>query len=94
MNAKVTRSGAASRPLTYLIVFLILALLTAVELFVAGAGLPRSVTRPAFLLFSLSKATLVAAFYMHLRSDSSLYRIILAAPALMVAGLGALMLIH
>lgn len=72
-----SRSGR----LSYGQVFLLLALVTAVEVWFGSIGLQRSIRAGVFLVLSLFKAGMVAAYYMHLRSDSRLYALILAAPA-------------
>ncbi|HET7009250.1 MAG TPA: cytochrome C oxidase subunit IV family protein [Anaerolineales bacterium] len=71
------------RPISYALVFLVLAIITAVELGVKGLGLPRAATNVLFLLLSLGKATMVAAFYMHLRRDSRMYTAIFLLPVIL-----------
>jgi cytochrome c oxidase subunit IV len=44
----------------------------------------RSARAAVFLVLSLFKASMVAAYYMHLRSDSRLYTYILIAPAILL----------
>jgi caa(3)-type oxidase subunit IV len=69
---------------TYLLVFLGLAIVTAVELAMVSFGLARSVRVPILVLLSLGKASLVAAFFMHLRSDSRMYLFIFITPVLLI----------
>jgi caa(3)-type oxidase subunit IV len=79
MNSQIT----AERPaLTYVGVFFLLAVITVVEILLASPrfGLFGGVPTGVFLILSLSKASLVAAFYMHLRSDVKLFTLIFLLP--------------
>jgi caa(3)-type oxidase subunit IV len=69
---------------TYLLVFLGLALITAIELSLVTFGIARGVRAPILILLSLSKASLVAAFFMHLRSDSRLYLYVFVTPVVLI----------
>jgi caa(3)-type oxidase subunit IV len=75
---------AASGPRTYAMVFLVLALITAVEVALAQLPVVRSVRNAVFLALSLGKAGLVAGFYMHLRTDSRVYTYIFLSPAVLL----------
>ncbi len=75
---------AAAGRLGYGGVFLLLALVTALEVWLGSVGVLRSVRTAFFLVLSLFKAGMVAAYYMHLRSDSRLYAYILIAPAVLL----------
>ena len=86
-------SPKASGRAVYVRVFLALALITAVEVALSSLELARQVLTPLFLVLSLGKAALVAAFYMHLRSDARVYTLILLVPAVMLVGFALLMLI-
>lgn len=55
----------------YLVVFLILALFTALE--VGASQLPPNIKIPVLVLLALAKASLVVLYFMHLRSDSRVY---------------------
>ncbi len=70
----------------YAVVFVALAVITAVEIFLSlpTTNIARQILTPLFIVLSLGKATLVAAFYMHLRSDSRLYTIVFILPALLL----------
>jgi caa(3)-type oxidase subunit IV len=74
---------ASRRSLSYAAVFLVLAVLTAIELGVKGLGLPRAATNLLFLVLSLGKASLVAAFYMHLRRDNRIYTVVFILPVVL-----------
>jgi len=54
----------------YLLVFIVLAVLTAVEVLVTQLPLPQA---PILISLSVIKAALVALFYMHLRSDRRIF---------------------
>ncbi len=69
---------------TYLLVFLGLALITAIELALVTFGIARGVRVPILVLLSLGKASLVAAFFMHLRSDSRLYLYVFVTPVVLI----------
>jgi len=86
-------TGHKDQTMTYVAVFLVLALLTAVEVAISFLGLDRSIRNPVFLVSSLGKATLVAAFYMHLRDDSRIYTGIFVAPVLLVLVVAMLMVV-
>jgi caa(3)-type oxidase subunit IV len=74
-----------TRRSTYALVFLALVFLTAIEVGLTFVGLPRQTLTGVFLALSLGKASLVASFYMHLRSDSPIYTYIFALPAALLA---------
>jgi len=79
-----TRPASSVR--TYAVVFAVLAMITLVEILLADSqgGMARQVLTPAFLLFSLAKASMVAAFFMHLKSDSKFYTAIFTLPAVLL----------
>ncbi len=62
------------------LVFGVLAVLTLIE--VGVSFIPGWVKNPLLLAISLSKAALVALYYMHLRYDKPIYSVIFIAPAL------------
>ncbi len=68
---------------TYVYIFIILAIITAVEILLSTISISRETLTVVFLVLSLAKASLVAAFFMHLRSDSKLYTYIFILPAVM-----------
>jgi caa(3)-type oxidase subunit IV len=69
---------------TYLVVFLGLALVTAIELALVSIGLARDIRVPILILLSLCKASLVAGFFMHLRTDSRAYLVIFITPVFLI----------
>lgn len=68
----------------YLAVFIALALITAVititELYIDYIPIPKEIIRAGFVVMSLAKATLVAMYYMHLKSDSFVYTVLFMMP--------------
>lgn len=79
-NEGTPRKPRGKRVIGYGQVFLILAVITAVELGLKSLGLVKAMETTAFLLLSLTKASLVAAFFMHLWRDSRFYTYILIIP--------------
>lgn len=71
----------------YTIVFIALAVITGIEIFLSlpSTDVARQVLTPIFIVLSLAKAALVAAFFMHLRDDSRFYTIIFLLPVLLLA---------
>jgi caa(3)-type oxidase subunit IV len=74
----------AGRWQQYAVVFLVLIVLTIVEVVIAGGLLAPPVLNIVLLGISVSKAALVAAFYMHLRGESRLYMAIFVLPVLLL----------
>lgn len=60
----------------YLQVFVILAVLTAVEVGITYMGLPKTLQIVLLAILAAAKALLVALFYMHLRYDKPILAII------------------
>jgi len=89
-----TRAPSTPRRTGYGLVYLVLAAVTALELWITTLGLAGSVRTPIFLALSFLKASLVAAFYMHLRSDSRTYLFVFILPVAMVVVFGLVMLIR
>lgn len=72
----------------YVLVFVALAILTAiitaVELLYVNGYIPwpRPVVNSIYLAMSITKAVLVAMFYMHLKQDSLVYTILFGTPVI------------
>lgn len=75
-----TPSAARPHHPPYGFVFLILLLATGFELLLNSMGVPRGLGNSAFLVLSLAKAGLVAAFFMHLKRDSRFYTYVFLVP--------------
>ena len=83
---------AGHRMRLYVGVFAALAAITLIEVVMTQASLAASLAAGLFLAFSLAKASLVAAFFMHLRDDSRIYTAILLLPVVLVLAFSTLML--
>ncbi len=73
-------------------VFWILAVLTAIEVALGlqfGADLPRTILTLILLLLALSKASLIAMYYMHLRWDNKFLAAIFITPLFMAVMLAS-----
>jgi len=69
----------------YVIVAVVLAVITAFEIFVALSHvLPQGLTTVLLIGFTLSKAALVMLFYMHLKYETKWYSLVLVFPLFMV----------
>ncbi len=88
MSTQVDQPTGRTHPSTrvYVVVFFVLALMTAVELALTlnYFVVPRNLLTPLFLAGALIKASLVAAFYMHLKYDTKFYTYILVVPVILL----------
>jgi cytochrome c oxidase subunit 4 len=85
MEQVVTATPAATAHAThpkpnYMGVFVILGVLTAVEVGIAFIGLSRTLTIVALLVLAVWKAMLVALYYMHLRYEPRNLHLLVIAP--------------
>jgi cytochrome c oxidase subunit 4 len=78
---------------TYVIVFVALAIVTGVEVFL-GQNLPGAAKLIVLLALALVKALLVAMIFMHLKYDSKTYRWFLIFPIFMALLLTVIVIIH
>jgi caa(3)-type oxidase subunit IV len=63
------------------LVFAILTITTIVEIAVSLLALPKELLNPVLMAMSFVKATLVAAYYMHLRYEKWFYTAVFIVPA-------------
>ncbi len=78
----------------YVLVAVALAVITGVEVFLALSHiLPAQLTTVLLIGFTLSKATLVMLFYMHLKYDAKWYSLALVFPLFMVVVLFGVVLV-
>jgi len=78
----------------YVVVAVVLAIVTAAEITLAlGHFLPQELTTVILITFTLTKAGLVMAFYMHLKYDTRWYSIVLIFPLFMVVVLFGVVLV-
>ena len=68
----------------YLAVFAVLAVLTAVEVGLVFTGAAQSIQVVLLIALAFTKAMLVALYYMHLKFEGPLIRIIAAVPVLLL----------
>ncbi|MFQ5944894.1 MAG: cytochrome C oxidase subunit IV family protein [Anaerolineae bacterium] len=69
----------------YVAVFVILAILTAVEVWVGSIAMAKPLQIGVLLALAAGKAVLVALFYMHLRYDQRVIVLIAASPLLLMS---------
>jgi cytochrome c oxidase subunit IV len=69
----------AHRP-NYLLIFVLLFVLTIIEVGITMIGLPQWIVNSALLAFMAFKVLLVALFYMHLRMDSKWFSYLFIIP--------------
>ena len=79
---------------TYLVVFVWLAVMTAIEVAITAAGLPENIRIIVLVVLAVIKAALVVLFYMHLLHDSKWYWILLIAPIFFVVMLTQFLIIR
>jgi cytochrome c oxidase subunit 4 len=92
-STPVAESRGASKARSYLLVFVALGVMTAIEIAMTQIDMASWAANALFLAFSLAKAALVAAFFMHLRQDSRVYAAIFLLPVVLVLAFATLMLV-
>jgi cytochrome c oxidase subunit 4 len=84
--------GAAHRG-QYVVVFVVLGVLTLVELAVARTpGIARGAVIVALVTLAVAKAALIALFYMHLRFETRILRLTVLGPLLAPAAYGLILI--
>lgn len=81
-DASHAEAHAGQRHINPVFVFVILTVVTVVEIVITLFHLPKEFLVPVLLGMSFAKAALVAAYYMHLRYEKPLYTIVFVTPAL------------
>ncbi len=66
----------------YFVIFIILAVLTALEVAVVKMPIPKTPMVVALVILAVTKAAFVALFFMHLRSEKRALRYTVAVPLL------------
>jgi caa(3)-type oxidase subunit IV len=90
---EVPAARGAVRRSQYVVVFVILGVLTLVELGVARTdGIPRTAVVIALVAIAVAKAALIALFYMHLRFETRILRLTVLGPLLVPAALGIILI--
>jgi cytochrome c oxidase subunit 4 len=87
------KAGGAAHRTQYVVVFVLLGVLTLVELGVARtSGIPRTGVVVALVALAIAKAALIALFYMHLRFETGILRLTVLAPLLAPAAYGLILI--
>ena len=84
--------SAAHSKKEYLVMFVVLTVLTAIEVGIKYLGISRGLMIAGLILLALGKATLVALFYMHLKFDDTWFSYLFAFPLLIMVGLAVYLL--
>ena len=88
-----TRRAAAHARGQYVVVFVVLGVLTLVELGVVRTpGIARRAAIPGLVALAIAKAALIALFYMHLRFETPILRRTVLVPLLAPAGYGLVLM--
>jgi cytochrome c oxidase subunit 4 len=69
----------------YFVIFVVLTLLTAIEVGINYMGLGRGMKIAGLISLALAKAVLVAMFYMHLKSETKSLKLVIGIPMLFPA---------
>lgn len=77
-------SGAHSKK-EYFVVFVVLTVLTAIEVAIKYMSISRSAMITGLIGLALSKAVCVAMFYMHLKSETRSLKLVIGVPMLFPA---------
>ncbi len=64
----------------YMLIFVVLVVLTVVEVGVVMVGLPRTITVWSLIILAIWKALLVALYFMHLKSERTRLIVLAAVP--------------
>ncbi len=86
-------TGAHATTGTYLAVAAVLTIITIVEVGVFYVPAFKPVLAPVLLLLSAAKFSLVAMFYMHLKFDKPLFRVVFTLPLLLALGVAIALLV-
>lgn len=81
MEASPAKRNHRTKRSTYALVFGVLVFLTAIEVALTLSAVPRQTLTVLFIVLSLGKASLVGAFYMHLKDDPPIYTYVFVLPA-------------
>lgn len=86
------QAGAHATTGTYLAVAAVLTIITIVEVGVFYVPAFKPVLAPVLLVLSAAKFSLVAMFYMHLKFDKPLFRVVFTLPLLLAVGVAIALL--
>jgi caa(3)-type oxidase subunit IV len=93
MDTQTTHEARHAKPITYVGVFVVLGVLTAIEVGVTQIGIDKTAASIALLAFMTAKALLVMMFYMHLKYDTKTYSLSLVLPFFMALLLAIVVII-
>jgi cytochrome c oxidase subunit 4 len=95
MGMQLKATPPRVKPIRYVGVFVVLAVITAIEFFISGQVTPETRTLIIITLVTLSliKASLVMAFFMHLKYDARAYSLLLIFPLFMAVLLAVVVII-
>jgi cytochrome c oxidase subunit 4 len=77
---------------TYLTIFAILFVITVVEVGIFYVGIPRPVLVSVLIVLSAAKFVLVVGYFMHLKFDSPVLRLLFAGPVFIALAIGLALL--
>ena len=77
-------SGGHSKK-EYIVIFFVLTVLTGIEVALKYITMPRGVLIGALISLALAKATIVAMFYMHLKSETRSLKLVVGIPMMFPA---------
>jgi len=77
---------------TYLTIFAVLFVITVVEVGIFYVGLVRPVLVSTLVVLSAAKFALVVGYYMHLRFDHRIFRILFSGPLVIALAIGIALL--
>ena len=77
---------------TYLTIFAVLSVITVVEVGIFYVDLVRPVLVSALIVLSAAKFALVVGYYMHLRFDHRIFRVLFSGPLVIALAIGIALL--
>ena len=91
-GANETGGHAHASTTTYLTIFAVLFVITVVEVGIFYVGLVRPVLVSALIVLSAVKFALVVGYYMHLRFDHRIFRLLFSGPLVIALAIGIALL--
>ena len=76
---------AAHSKKEYFVIFIVLTVLTGIEVGLSYSGIGRGMLIAGLIALAIAKATLVAMFYMHLKSETRSLKLVIGIPMLFPA---------
>jgi len=91
-SANETGEHAHPSTTTYVTIFAVLFVITVVEVGVFYVGLVRPLLVSTLIVLSAVKFTLVVGYYMHLRFDHRIFRVLFSGPLVIALAIGIALL--